>query len=139
MEMQDFRKQRLAALVEADGGPAAFARRSRPDADKPIDATHVSQIINGHRPFGERAARNMERRAGLARFYFDGTDRLNPIEAHLIHMFRVLPESFREALMSDAKKYIVLAKPPPDKPPGKADGGDHERHLAALNPAEILN
>lgn len=66
------RVSKLRKLVDEAGGPAAFARKySRKDADKPIDETYVSQILNGHRAFGERAARNMERRAGLPSGYFD--------------------------------------------------------------------
>lgn len=65
-EISDPRVEILKAIVEAAGGPADFARRySRDDADKPIDATYVSQIINGHRPFRDKARLNMARRAGL--------------------------------------------------------------------------
>ena len=73
MEKHETRVQRLRELVEKDGGPAAFARlRSQPSADKPIDPTFVSQILSGHRSFGEKAAANMARRAGLPSGYFDG-------------------------------------------------------------------
>jgi len=72
MDKSEARIKKLRALVEEDGGPAEFARkRSRPDADKPIDPTFISQILNGHRSFGEKAAANMERRAGLPPRYFD--------------------------------------------------------------------
>lgn len=71
-EISDPRVEILKAIVEAAGGPADFARRySRDDADKPIDATYVSQIINGHRPFRDKARLNMARRAGLADDYFE--------------------------------------------------------------------
>ncbi len=71
MEKNEIRVARLRELVDKDGGPAAFAKRTRPEADKPIDAAFVSQILNGHRAFGEKAAENMARRAGLAKGYFD--------------------------------------------------------------------
>lgn len=73
MNKNQMRVERLRTLVVADGGPAEFARkRSQPNADKPIDPTYVSQILNGHRAFGEKAAANMERRAGITPSgYFD--------------------------------------------------------------------
>lgn len=81
MDINDFRRDRLHALVKEAGGPTEFVKRySRSDADKPIDATYVSQIINGHRKLGEKAARNMERRAGLKPGYLDDSEMLNPLE-----------------------------------------------------------
>lgn len=72
MDKNNHRVARLRALVTEDGGPAEFARRrSIPTADKPIDPTYVSQVLNGHRAFGEKAAQNMEKRAGLIPGYFD--------------------------------------------------------------------
>jgi hypothetical protein len=72
MDRGESRVAKLKSLVEKNGGPAEFARKnSRDDADKPIDATYVSQILNGHRAFGEKAATNMARRAGLPLDYFD--------------------------------------------------------------------
>jgi len=63
----------LRRLVEEAGGISKFARKhSKPDADKPIDETFVSQILNGHREFGEKARRNMERRSGLPYKFFEG-------------------------------------------------------------------
>lgn len=72
MDKNKRRVDLLRTLVSQDGGPAEFSRkRSRIDADKPIDPTYVSQILNGHRSFGEKAAENMCRRAGLPIGYFD--------------------------------------------------------------------
>lgn len=72
MDKYDTRKEILKTLVDAAGGPAQFAKKySRKEADKPIDETYVSQILNGHRKFGEKAARNMEKRAGLPENFFD--------------------------------------------------------------------
>lgn len=75
MDRYERRVNKLRRLVEKDGGPAAFARkRSRKDADKPIDPAFVSQILNGHRTFGEKAVKSMEERAGLPPGYFDASD-----------------------------------------------------------------
>ena len=71
----------LRVLVEKAGGPAQFAKEySRPDADKPIDPSYISQILNGHRSFGEKAAENMEKRAGLSPGYFSSFSENNNIE-----------------------------------------------------------
>lgn len=102
----------MKQLVLKAGGIAEFAKQfSRGDADKPIDPTYISQLLNGHRNFGEKAARNMEKRAGLAAYYFDGSEILNPLEAQLVAMYRQLPESFKDALLQDANKYLSLANP----------------------------
>lgn len=72
MDRNEFRVEKLRKLVDGYGGPAEFARlRSQDGADKPIDPTYVSQLLNGHRRFGEKAADNMCRRAGLHQGYFD--------------------------------------------------------------------
>lgn len=72
MDKMQIRTEKLRRLVAEEGGPAEFARkRSRTDADKPIDPTYISQILNGHRSFGERAAENMISRAGLPVGFFD--------------------------------------------------------------------
>lgn len=71
MDRNEFRVEKLRKLVDDYGGPAEFARlRSQDGADKPIDPTYVSQLLNGHRRFGEKAADNMCRRAGLPEDYF---------------------------------------------------------------------
>ncbi|MDR1708597.1 MAG: phage repressor protein [Candidatus Accumulibacter sp.] len=62
----------LRKLVESSGGVNAFARNhSVPGADRPIDPTYVSQILNGHRPFRDKSRLNMARRAGLPDDYFE--------------------------------------------------------------------
>lgn len=63
------RETRLSALrelVESAGGPAAFAR-----LHDGVDPTYVSQLLNRHRNFGERAARNMEKKLGLPHGHLD--------------------------------------------------------------------
>lgn len=72
MTTEAFHVAALRRLVDKAGGPAEFARKhSRDDADKLIDPTYVSQILNGHRSFGEKARRNMATRAGLPADYFE--------------------------------------------------------------------
>ncbi len=72
MERMKHRLELLRALVKANGGNAEFARQcSLQSADKPIDASYISQLLNGHRSFGEKAAKNMAIRIGLDPDYFD--------------------------------------------------------------------
>lgn len=73
------RVAKLRKLVVEAGGPAAFAKKySLKDADKPIDETYISQILNGYRSFGEKAALNMQKRAGLPENYFDAVSNTLP-------------------------------------------------------------
>ena len=68
----DQRVSKLRRLVSEAGGPKAFARAHlRRDSDKQINESYVSQVLNGHRSFGEKAARNMETMAGLPDRYFE--------------------------------------------------------------------
>lgn len=61
MDKDAHRLARLRTLVVDAGGPAAFVRAySQFAADKPIDPTYVSQLLNGKRVFGEKSAKNME-------------------------------------------------------------------------------
>ncbi len=78
MKKNEDRVAKLRSLVEKAGGPAAFARiYTLKDAEKPIDATYISQILNGHRSFGEKAALNMENRSTLPQGYFDAKTDIN--------------------------------------------------------------
>lgn len=66
METQRKRTEKLRALVTKAGGIAAFTRQHNG-----IDPTYISQLLNGHRSFGERAARNMEAKIGVKPGWFD--------------------------------------------------------------------
>lgn len=59
----DMNKLRIKALQHAMGDLSQAAFADRYD----ISASHISQILSGHRPFGERAAQNMEDKIGLPR------------------------------------------------------------------------
>src|ERR1700739_698193 len=78
---------RLAALpnlVRDDGGPAAFVKkRSRRDLAA-IDASYISQLLNYHRSFGEKAARTLQRQAGLKPPLFDDAIAQRQALAHAI-------------------------------------------------------
>ncbi len=75
-EENEIRRKILEDLVNEAGGKAAFCRKySRDDAEKPISATFISQLINKHRTFGEKAARNLENQAGFDKYFFDRFDK----------------------------------------------------------------
>lgn len=75
MEIIEIRRKKLKKIVDEYGGIEDFVReRSRPDREKSLNASYISQIINGTRNFGEKAARNMEDLAGLPDYYFDVID-----------------------------------------------------------------
>lgn len=72
MDIRPKRVLRLRVLVEQFDSIAAFARHHG------LDATYISQLLNGHRQFGEKAARTMESKMNLPANYFDvgpGEDR----------------------------------------------------------------
>lgn len=59
MNIQDIRIVNYRQFVDANGGPASVAKTFD------IDASYTSQLLNKHRPFGEKSARNIERKCGL--------------------------------------------------------------------------
>lgn len=74
-EINELRRKKLESLVKLDGGSKEFCEnRSSETADKPNNPDYINQIIKGERNFGEKAARNMEKRAGLPKGYFDDAE-----------------------------------------------------------------
>lgn len=72
MSRESLAIEKLKAMVVEHGGPAAFARTwSRNPDQSPIDASYVSQILNGHVPFGEKARLKMAIRCNLDPQYFE--------------------------------------------------------------------
>lgn len=63
---QKARVEALRILVQEHGTQAQFARRYG------LDASYISQILSGHRSFGEKSARNMETKIGLPPGTLDG-------------------------------------------------------------------
>ena len=125
-EMVEFRIRKLRTLVEKSGGPAAFAREysergSKAGADKEISETYVSQILNKHRKFRERAARNMEHRGGLPKYYFDtedeliteqnikSPDNLHQLKQEMIDMIISLDESLDLVRLEYVKNSLTFA------------------------------
>jgi len=72
LDIREVRVQRLRELL-GDTRLAEFCRQH-----PPIDPGYLSQLLNGHRGFGEKAARNLERQAGWAPMSLDRTDAADP-------------------------------------------------------------
>lgn len=66
MKINEIRVKRLKEFIESIGSAAAVARRY-----ENIDPSYLSQLINGHRSFGEKAARKLEEILRLPQFHFD--------------------------------------------------------------------
>lgn len=66
MDIKKIRVQHLQELLEALGGAASLSK-SYDD----INPSYLSQLINGHRPFGEKSARKLEKKLELEPYYFD--------------------------------------------------------------------
>lgn len=110
-EENENRRKTLEILVKRSGGIASFCRQySKIDANKPMSPAFISQLLNRHRTFGEKAARNLEEQAGLEKYYFDQfksrkafeTD--NPNKLDLIKFIMALPDDDVD------KQKVVLVK-----------------------------
>ena len=70
----DINQQRIEALKALIG-----SRKTKDFADQhDLDASYLSQMLNGHRPMGERAARNLEGKIGLRAGYLTAPGMLTP-------------------------------------------------------------
>ena len=65
METKDLRVKNLNLLISEEESAAEFARKHN------LDPTYISQLLKGHRAFGERSARNFEEKIGLPLRWFD--------------------------------------------------------------------
>lgn len=101
------RVERLRAAVNQTGGPAAFARQH-----EGVDPTYVSQLLNGHRGFGEKAARKMEELVGWARGYLDTGVSFTPDQMMIAEMWPHLPQEKRAEMLDrmaqDPARYKAL-------------------------------
>lgn len=66
MNIKEIRVINLKTFVEKQGGAAALSQKY-----EAINASYISQLINGHRPFGEKSARKIESICNLLPNYFD--------------------------------------------------------------------
>lgn len=69
--IHDTRRSNLRALIgipPKHGDTARFARKHD------LDPNYLSQLLNGHRNMGEKAARELEQKVGLAPMTLDSVD-----------------------------------------------------------------
>jgi hypothetical protein len=104
MDIKKTRVERLAAFVKDNGGPAAVSR-----SFSEVDASYLSQLINGHRPFGEKSARNLEQKFDLPPFYFDKLEAREDRELYIVQkIFEQMDEKTRQQWIAIGN---TLAKP----------------------------
>lgn len=114
MDIKEIRVKNLTDFVKTQGGAASVSRKY-PE----IDASYISQLINHHRPFGEKSARRIEDVCKLPSYYFDNfntdaaqfnikdfnkyTDKLNePQRAQMEELLSYF------VVLSDENKKLVL-------------------------------
>ena len=66
--MNEIRIERLKTLVRKYGSQAKLI-----ESGEDINKAYISQLINGTRSMGEKAARNLEKKLGLPTYFFDET------------------------------------------------------------------
>jgi len=107
MSRESLAIEKLKAMVEAHGGPAAFARTwSRNTDHSPIDASYVSQILNGHSPFGEKARLKMAIRCNLDPQYFEQETQPHAQEARP----PVADQSLAEYVVTDSLTVLEILR-----------------------------
>ncbi|WP_444901321.1 LexA family protein [Microbulbifer sp. SSSA007] len=68
MDIREVRRENLRQIVEGYASKAEFGRVFG------VDPTYISQLLNGHRNLGEKAARKLENTLGLDQGTLDNTD-----------------------------------------------------------------
>lgn len=110
METKNIRRTNLKHLLDVSGlSQAAFAERCG------LAASVISQLVNGHRNLGDAISRRIEESLSVKKGWldvphgeneddldYDGDDRpyLNLDEKRVVELFRKLPESERNNIIS---------------------------------------
>ena len=103
MDIKELRVENLKSFIKSQGGAAKIAKEH-----DGIDASYLSQLVNKHRPFGEKSARRMESILGLAQFYFDqamdNIDTQLPVFSRTIREeikdYKPIKQSFKDTIVS---------------------------------------
>jgi len=113
MQMKTRRVERLKALLEKLGGAAEVEHRY-----ENINASYLSQLINGHCSFGEKAARNLEKKLNLRDLYLDQDETYDANNSDNVHLtpeliahlkvMQQLPDYARTEVIRDAIKTVEL-------------------------------
>lgn len=118
--MNDIRTKRLRQwLGEFDGSIAEFVRNYGLDKSK---ASYISQILGGHRPLGERAARKLEEDCGRPAGWLDVDDEEAVDLRYDKHRFNQLGTDDR-GLIEDFIDFVLKRSERYDTAPATAGNG----------------
>ena len=119
MDIQDIRRLRLKSLIDQEDSAADFARKYD------LNESYLSQLLNKHRGFGERAARKIEAAVGLERFTLDAVDvdMLSPDQLAWLALYEKLTADQRAAVVNVAEQMSRYAAPPPPQSVTSDDTG----------------
>ena len=90
------RIENLKALVKKEGGAASLARRFD------VDASYISQLINGHRGFGEKSARSIEEKLKLKSGWLDNNGEGDNYGKEIAAIYTELPDDMKLTLIEFA-------------------------------------
>lgn len=97
MDIQKMRIDNLKALVVKEGGASAMARKFD------VDASYISQLLNGHRGFGERSARTIESKLKLNAGWLDQETHNEDDQPEISAIYNELNDEMKFTLMEFAK------------------------------------
>lgn len=117
MRVRQWRRANLQTLVKRAGGQAKLFQ----DADVDLNPSFLSQVLNGHRSLGEKAARRMESRLGLPAGTLDvnpedesrGSDLpppMRPTVRRLAYLASKLVDQQVEELIAMAETKVMITK-----------------------------
>lgn len=105
MDIQTVRINNLKAKIAATADSTAdFARKFN------LDASYISQVLNRHRGFGEKAARTFEEKAGMIRGELDTTKDESGSQDQLYSIFNALDPEHQQRVLETAQAYRALEK-----------------------------
>lgn len=105
MDIQTIRINNLKAkIAETSDSNADFARKFN------LDASYISQVINKHRGFGEKAARTFEEKAGLMPGELDLPPDEKQAQGQLYSIFKSLDREHQQRVLEAALAYRALEK-----------------------------
>lgn len=105
MELKQIRVARLKQFIEAEGGAAKVANKYN------VNASYLSQIINGHASFAEKSARKLEATFNLPANSLDSLEVDYNKTEKLKHLHKVaqhLPEWAIDGVIKDVLKTVEL-------------------------------
>lgn len=111
MDIREIRRLRLKWHVEQEPTAAAFARKYG------LNESYITQLLNQHRPMGEKSARNLEAAMGLEPYTLDAieVEMLSPEQQQWLTLLDKLSSEQRQTVLGVAEQFAafnVPAKPP---------------------------